>query len=80
MSKSMPSGIGRNAFSLATTSSANEPMLNGSRSPNTRSPGVNLVTPGPTASTVPATSVPRRGFVGLRRPTKARMNWGRGPM
>ena len=32
------------------------------------SPGLNRVTPAPTASTTPATSMPTRGFLGARRP------------
>ncbi len=36
--------------------------------PKTSSPGWNLVTPNPTATTVPATSRPGTGFFGRRNP------------
>ena len=36
--------------------------------PNTSSPGWNLVTPLPTASTTPARSLPGTGFFGARSP------------
>ena len=45
-----------------------------------RRPAGTAVTPGPTASTTPATSIPRRWFLGARRPMNSRTKDGRGLM
>src|SRR5665811_2366367 len=45
--------------------------------PKTSSPGRNRVTLVPTASTCPATSVPRTAFFGLRSPYTGRATYGR---
>ena len=45
---------------------------------NTSSPGRRRVAPGPTCSTTPATSAPRRGSRGRRRPRNSRVNPGFG--
>ena len=57
-------GLGASLFSGARAYSAYEPLP----MPNTSSPGWNLVTSLPTASTTPATSVPGTGFLGARSP------------
>ena len=44
--------------------------------PNTRSPGANEVTPSPTASTMPANSVPSTANLGRISPEKKRMMKG----
>jgi hypothetical protein len=56
------------------TSSACAPNLG--LYPNTRSPSEKLVTPGPTASTTPANSLPRIVARGWTRPVNARMKNG----
>src|SRR5687767_9599468 len=61
-----------NWSSLAATYSANAPAPH----PNTSSPGRSRCTSLPTASTVPATSVPGTGFFGFRRPVAIRMTNG----
>ncbi len=78
VSKLMPSGIGRKAFSGADTDSANEPCPAEKRSAKTRSPTRNRVTFTPTASMVPATSEPSLVFRGRRTPRNRRRNDGRG--
>ena len=45
-------------------------------SPKTWSPGLNRRTSFPTASTSPAKSDPRMGFLGFKRPKKSRMRNG----
>ena len=57
-------GFRASSPSAAAAKSANEPWLQ----PKTSSPTLNRVTALPTASTVPATSVPRTPLFGLRRP------------
>ena len=57
-------GLSASESSAAVVYSAYEPF----DQPKTSSPTANRVTPAPTASTVPATSVPRTAFFGLRRP------------
>ena len=74
----MPAGIGWNARSGATAYSANAPPPKAYRSAKTWSPGLKRVALGPTASTTPATSMPRRGFLGARTPMISRTNCGRG--
>ena len=64
-SKLMDSGFGLNMLSGAQTHSAKPPHLP-KTSPYTASPGPKRVTPGPTVSTVPATSDPRIGILGLK--------------
>ena len=76
-SNDRPSGIGANARSGADAYSANAPCENGYRSANTRSPGLNLVTSGPTASTTPATSTPTALNRGARSPVAALATLGR---
>src|SRR5439155_1534741 len=67
-----PAGIGATMPCSGThTSSACAPNLG--LYPNTRSPSENLVTPGPTASTTPANSLPRIVARGWTRPVNARM-------
>src|ERR1019366_2195824 len=66
-SKEMLDGFNASPYSDADAYSANAPR----HQPNTSSPGRNRVTPAPTASTCPATSVPRIGFFGLRNPYDA---------
>ena len=61
-SDGIPVGIAWNAASGAQTYSANAPWPNEKRSANTRSPSWKRVTAGPTVSTTPATSIPRRWF------------------
>ena len=77
-SNDISGGISAKARSGAATYSANAPWLNGKRSAKTRSPGLNRVTPGPTDSTTPATSIPMRGFLGRRTPRSRRTNSGLG--
>ena len=57
-----------------------KPLVRTGRGPRRpRSPGRNRVTPGPTASTTPATSMPSRGFLRSRAgPMKRRAKLGRG--
>jgi hypothetical protein len=57
-------GFGASLLSGARAYSAYEPLP----MPNTSSPGWNLVTSSPTASTTPATSAPGTGVLGARRP------------
>jgi hypothetical protein len=57
-------GLRASLASRATAYSANEPRA----MPNTSSPTANLVTPGPVATTVPATSRPGTRFRGARNP------------
>jgi serine/threonine protein kinase len=63
-SNDMPSGIGVQRPASATTCSAKAPQV---VIADTRSPGLNAVTPGPTASTTPAASLPgakgKGGFI-----------------
>ena len=63
-SKVRLAGLAASASSAAAAYSAYEPL----HQPKTSSPGLNRVTLLPTASTVPATSVPRMPFFGLRSP------------
>ena len=63
-SKERSAGFGTKWLSSARTYSANAP----SHQPHTSSPGRKRVTFAPTASTTPAASVPRIGFVGARIP------------
>ncbi len=58
--------------SLADAYSAKAPVHH----PNTSSPGRSCVTSLPTASTVPAMSVPGTWFLGLRSPVASRMRYG----
>ena len=57
-------GFGASLSSGARAYSANAPVP----MPNTSSPGWKRVTPLPTASTTPATSMPGTGFLGARNP------------
>jgi hypothetical protein len=66
-------GFGAKWASRAHAYSAQDPL----QLPNTSSPGWNRVTFAPTASTCPATSQPRTGALGLRRPNMVRMKYGR---
>lgn len=72
-SKVVFTGLRASLSSRATAYSANEP----GPIPNTSSPGVNLVTAEPTATTVPATSRPGTGFFGRRIPKLRRSRYGR---
>ncbi len=62
-------GFSRNWSSVARAYSANAPATH----PKTSSPGRRRVTSLPTASTVPATSVPGTRFFGFRSPVARRM-------
>ena len=57
-------GLRASLSSRAAAYSANEPRA----MPNISSPGLNLVTLEPAATTVPATSSPGTGFFGPRNP------------
>ena len=57
-------GLAARACSVATACSAKAPL----HQPRTASPGWNLVTSAPMASTVPAMSVPGIGVLGRRVP------------
>ena len=64
-----PAGFAaRTFFGPAHTYSASAPAF----APNTSSPGWNAVTFSPTASTTPATSIPRIGCFGRPRPSDRR--------
>ena len=65
-------GFGTKWSSPAHAYSAKAPV----HQPNTSSPGRNRVTSWPTASTVPAMSVPGTRFFGLRSPVTMRMTYG----
>ena len=67
-SKVRPAGLWASLSSRAAVNSANEPLP----TPNTSSPSAKRVTPGPTATTTPATSNPGTGFFGARRPKASR--------
>lgn len=69
----MAPGFGASCVAGTATYSANAPP---SAHPNTSSPGANLVTSEPTASTRPATSAPGTRRSGRRRPSSARMSHG----
>ena len=71
-SKLRRAGFGRNWSSGARANSAKAPA----HQPNTSSPGRRRWTSLPTASTVPATSVPGIGCFGRRRPVASRMRYG----
>ena len=71
-SKVRLAGLSTNWSSLADAYSAKAPVHH----PNTSSPGRSCVTSLPTASTVPAMSVPGTWFFGLRSPVASRMRYG----
>ena len=80
-SKDSPGGLAISCVAGNTVSSANVPggCMMGPlihREPNTSSPGRRSVTPRPTASTTPATSVPRTGHDGVRNPERNRRIFG----
>ena len=71
-SKVRLAGLRTSCASGTAASSANAPA----HQPKTSSPGRSRSTPVPTASTVPAISVPGMGCFGLRRPVAKRMTNG----
>jgi hypothetical protein len=77
-SKLMPVGLcARGAFSRMQTNSAWVPNLS-ALTPKTWSPTASSLTAAPTASTAPASSVPRIRCFGRRRPLKKRTKNGFG--
>ena len=69
-------GLGSSASSRTAAYSAKPPKPQANRLPNAPSPGANFVTAAPTASTDPATSVPRTPNLGRSKPTANRAKKG----